>query len=74
MLWIVMKGTSHQIISCNTHKEGDKYQLWVERPNGKSLKIVESTNQEDVEIVKEAIDYAIKHREPVLELMENKKQ
>lgn len=68
MLWIVVKGASHQIISCNIHKDGDKYQLWVERPNGKSLKIVESTDKNEVELVKEAIDYAIKHREPVLEL------
>ena len=68
MLWIVVKGASYQIISCNTHKDGDKYQLWVERLNGKSLKIVESTDKNEVELVKEAIDYAIKHREPVLEL------
>ena len=68
MLWIVVKEASHQIISCNTHKDGDKYQLWVERPNGKSLKIVESTDKSEVELVKEAIDYAIKNREPVLEL------
>lgn len=69
MLWIVIKEASHQIISCNVHQENGKHQLWVERPNGKSLKIAESVNLKEVELVKEAIDYAIKHREPTLELI-----
>jgi hypothetical protein len=72
MLWLVIKGSSHQIISCNIHSE-DKtgnglYQLWVERPNGKTLKIIESKNEEDVQEVKDAIDFAIKSGHPSLEL------
>ncbi len=68
MLWIIIKGASYQIIGCNVHHEGDNYQLWVERTNGKNLKIVESTNEEEVSVVKDAIDYAIQHGEPTLEL------
>lgn len=68
MLWLVIKNESHQIISCNTFKEGNKYQLWVEKPSGKTKKIIESTNEEDVKLVKEAIDYAIRNGDPTLEL------
>lgn len=68
MLWLVIKDTSHQIISCNIHKDGALYQLWVERPNGKSLKVIESKNYTDVEEVKSAIDFAIEHKEPSLRL------
>lgn len=69
MLWLVVRGASYQIIGCNIHQENGKYQLWVLRQNGKSLKIVENENEEEVKTVKEAIDYAIKHREPTLELV-----
>lgn len=68
MLWLIVKGASHQIISCNVHKENDKFQLWVERPNGKSLKIAEHQDEKEIELIKEAIDFAIKNRDPVLEL------
>lgn len=68
MLWLVMEEGSYQIISCNTHKEGELYQLWVERPNHKSLKIIESNNMYDVQEAKDAIDYAIGQGHKVLEL------
>ena len=68
MLWLVIKGASHQIISCNVHQENGKFQLWVERPNGKNMKIVEDTNEAEVLLVKEAIDYAIENNESTLRL------
>lgn len=69
MLWIVIKGASHQIISSNIHKtEDNRHQLWVERPNGKSLKIVDSRDESEAELVKNAIDFAIRNGEPTLEL------
>jgi hypothetical protein len=72
MLWLITQGgASHQIISCNiftNEKEGVLYQLWVERPNGKSLKIAENEDYVEVQIIKDAIDYAIEHRIPTLKL------
>lgn len=68
MLWLVNKDTSHQIISCNVHSEKGIHQLWVERPNGKTLKVIESRNISEVKLIKGAIDYAIKNGEPSLEL------
>jgi hypothetical protein len=57
----VNKGASHQIISCNMHNKDGKHQLWVERPSGKTLKIVESKDINEVQIVKDAIDHCIKN-------------
>lgn len=68
MLFIKTKKYTHQIVSCNIHEESGKFQLWVERPNGKSLKLVDSKNREDAEIVKSAIEHAIKTGDPMLEL------
>jgi hypothetical protein len=68
MLWLIIKGASYQIVGCNVYEEKGKFQLWIERPNGKTLKIVESKEKSDVELVKNAIDYAIAHHEPSLEL------
>ena len=68
MLWIVDDNASYQIISCNTHDEGEISQLWITRPNGKSLKIREGS-KEEVRLFKEAIDWAIEHKETVLRLV-----
>jgi hypothetical protein len=70
MLWLVKGDFSHQIISCNIHEENGVYQLWITRPNGKSMKLKESRVKDDVSIIKEAIDYAIEQRESVLRLDE----
>lgn len=68
MLWIAKNGESHQIISCNVHEDKGKHQVWVERPNGKTLKLDESKDRQQVLDVKEAIDYAIEHGHKVLKL------
>jgi len=70
MLWIVKDNMSHQIMSCNTHYDEQKgvYQVWITRPNGKNLKIDESKNEELIKEIKEAIDFAVEKREPVLRL------
>lgn len=68
MLWLVNKGSSHQIVSCNIHKEKDRYQLWVERISGKTLKIAESKNPDDVMVIKGAIDFAIREGHKTLEM------
>ncbi len=67
-MWVILKDKSHEIISCNVHQEGDVFQLWVTRPNDKSLKLMESKDKELISTSKEAIDYAIKHGEPAFEI------
>lgn len=69
MLWLVMKGQSEQIIACNIYNEKGRHQLWVERINGKSRKIKESSNFDEVNEVKEAIDFAIREGHKSLELV-----
>ena len=73
MLWLILKQASHQIMSCNIHNDVDKegnpiYQLWITRPNGKSLKIEENKEKKFIEEIKNAIDFAIENKEPALRL------
>lgn len=68
MLWLIKEDASHQIMSCNIHNANNTFELWITRPNDKNLKIAESTKQEDVAIIKEAIDYAIENSIPALRL------
>ena len=59
MLWLILKDSSHCVVSCNTSRVGTKYQVWVERSNGKNLRVGESESEDDVNEIKDAIDYAI---------------
>ena len=68
MLWIISNGQSCAITGCNIHSKNGVHQVWVERTGGKTLKIAESVDIEDVKVVKEAIDYAVKMGEKVLEI------
>lgn len=71
MLWLVKEETSYEIVSCNIHEQDGIYQVWVTRPNGKSLKIDENVDKKEVIFIKEAIDFAIEKGEKALRL-ENK--
>lgn len=68
MLWLVLEGASYQMRECNTHYRDGKYQLWIERNNGKSLKVIESEYEQEIKEVKEAIDYAVRTGQRSLEL------
>jgi hypothetical protein len=69
MLWLVInEDLSYQIVSCNISQKGDVYELWVTRPNEKSLKIKEDTDKAKLKEIKDAIDFAIETKEPVLRL------
>jgi len=69
MIWLVIDNEkSDTIVSCNTHEENGKYQLWVTKINGKTQKIRESENKADIQIIKEAIDYAIEKKETAIRL------
>jgi hypothetical protein len=67
-MWLIKGDFSHQIISCNIHEDNGLFQIWVTRPNGKSMKIDENKDRNIVQEIKDAIDYAIEHNEPALRL------
>lgn len=70
-LWLVRgKDFSDTIIGCNYFfdEKTQKHQLWVTKPNNKTLLIAESDEKSIVEEIKEAIDFAIEHKDPVLRL------
>lgn len=60
MIWIVKGERSYQAIGINVAEKDGVYSLWIERPTGSTVKLVEGTEQEMVEY-KEAVDYAVKH-------------
>lgn len=70
MLWIIKGEQSHAIISCNTHhnKNDETYQIWITRPNGKNLMLDESKDFNRIVEIKEAIDFAVEHKETALRL------
>lgn len=68
MLWLITKYESYVIMGCNIHKEGDVFQVWVNRLDGKSRKIGESTVKEEAYEIREAIDYAITKKSTVFDL------
>lgn len=70
MLWLVLNGASHEIISTNMFEDkiNNNHQLWVTRPGGKSLMIAENINKDEIETIKNAIDFAIESKETTLRL------
>lgn len=70
MLWLIIGESSHSIISCNMFKQGEQHQVWVERPNGKTMRIIESTDPNEAKTVKDAIDFAIENGHKTLNLNE----
>lgn len=69
MFWIVLDGKSYAITSYNVHQRDDIYELWIERPNGKSMRIKTSKDKEEIEELKEALDFALKHGESTFEIV-----
>lgn len=68
MLWVVTENESLQITRCNTFEKDGKHQVWVERSNGKTFKLKESENRSEIQEIKDAIDFAISAKEPMLDL------
>lgn len=67
MIWIVKDERSYQAIGANVAVSNGKYSLWIERPTGASVKIIEG-DKEEVEEYKEAIDFAVKSGERLFEI------
>lgn len=68
MLWLIKGENSYTVIGCNINKKNDKYQVWIERPTGKTLMLSESEDESFVNVIKDAIDYAIENKIPTLRL------
>ena len=68
MLWVVTENESLQITRCITFEKDGMHQVWVERSNGKTFKLKESKDRAEIHEIKDAIDYAIAHKEPMLDL------
>lgn len=68
MLWLDVGFASYVINGYNKAHSGGKHQLWVERANGKSLKVFESENEAEVDEICQAIDYAVTNEIPRLSL------
>lgn len=67
MIWIVKGDNSYSAIGVNIALKGDASELWIERPTGKTVKIVTDT-EERIKVYKEAIDFAIKSGKTTFEL------
>lgn len=72
MLVIIVKDETVDLIGYNLYfdEATNKHSLWVRRPNGKTLKIAESFDREKVEILKQAMDYAVYNGDRVMNLQE----
>lgn len=69
MIWLVIdEKKSETIVASNIHEEGNVFQLWVTKLNGKTQKIKESTDKAEITLIKDAIDYANENKETTLRL------
>lgn len=68
MLWLITDKASYQIMGCNLAERNGIYEVWVERPNGTTRKVYESTDEHGASVVRNAIDFAIEKKDPVLRL------
>lgn len=70
MIWINIGDKSYQATGINiaTHEEG-RASLWIERPTGKTLQIL-NDNEDVVREHKEAIDFAVKEGHKIYEIQE----
>jgi hypothetical protein len=68
MLWVVTETESLQITRCNTFEKEGKFQVWVERSNGKTFMLKQADNKEAIQEIKDMIDTAIAMKDPMLDL------
>ncbi|RBP01212.1 hypothetical protein [Rossellomorea aquimaris] len=68
MFWINIGSETHQITSFNLYENHGTFQLWVERPNGKTMLVAESKDEEYVRNIKVKMDNAIESDKRLLTL------
>ena len=68
-MWIVEDKLSYEIIGVNIHTTvNNMHEVWATKKDGKTKLIKKSKDINEVSEIKEAIDYAIKTGDKVLEL------
>jgi precorrin-3B methylase len=68
MIWIIMKDEAHLIVGYNTHERHGEYELWITKATGKT-QLIASGNEDEVTLVKNAIQYAIENGKKLLDLV-----
>lgn len=68
-MWIVEDSLSYEIIGVNIHETSEGlFEIWVTKKDNKTKLVKRSDDKEEIQLIKEAIDYAIKIGDKVLEL------
>ena len=68
-MWIVEDNLSYEIIGVNVHEPSEGlFELWVTKKDNKTKLVKRSNDKEEIQLIKDAIDYAIKIGDKVLEL------
>lgn len=68
-MWIMEDKLSYEIIGVNIHETSEGlFELWVTKKDNKTKLVKRSDDKEEIQLIKDAIDYAIKIGDKVLEL------
>ena len=68
-MWIVEDKLSYEITGVNIHETSEGlFELWVTKKDNKTKLVKRSNDKEEIQLIKDAIDYAIKIGDKVLEL------
>ncbi len=68
-MWIMEDKLSYEITGVNIHETSEGlFELWVTKKDNKTKLVKRSDDKEEIQLIKEAIDYAIKIGDKVLEL------
>lgn len=68
-MWIMEDKLSYEIIGVNIHETSEGlFEIWVTKKDNKTKLVKRSNDKEEIQLIKEAIDYAIKIGDKVLEL------
>lgn len=68
-MWIMEDKLSYEITGVNIHEtSGGLFELWVTKKDNKTKLVKKSNDKEEIQLIKDAIDYAIKIGDKVLEL------
>ena len=68
-MWIMEDKLSYEITGVNIHETSEGlFELWVTKKDNKTKLVKRSDDKEEIQLIKDAIDYAIKIGDKVLEL------
>ena len=68
-MWIMEDKLSYEIIGVNIHETSEGlFELWVTKKDNKTKLVKRSEDKEEIQLIIDAIDYAIKIGDKVLEL------